>query len=194
VTHLVSSLPVPTLHRMLQNSTLPITLPISNASSVSVVTLIFPPTPQPIHPPGFGYLIPRPEAGYEGAKSGILGVVFDSCSLSAQDEGDPGFTKMTIMMGGPYPAATRNTPIEQVLATVGKQLGVTLPEPVHVSRHEQADCIPVPGPGHTYRVEEMRKTLREKWEGKLDIIGAGIGGVSVSDCVRQGREAGRHWT
>jgi oxygen-dependent protoporphyrinogen oxidase len=31
------------------------------------------------------------------------------------------------------------------------------------------------------------------WEGRLAVIGSGVGGVSVGDCVRAGREVGQHW-
>jgi protoporphyrinogen/coproporphyrinogen III oxidase len=123
----------------------------------------------------------------------MLGVVFDSCSLVAQDEGHAGFTKMTVMLGGPYPTWTRETSIDNILRNLSQQLGRTLPCPVHVSMHSHLGCIPVPGPGHLQRVEDMRRALSEHWEGKLDIIGAGVGGVSVGDCVRQGREAGKDW-
>jgi oxygen-dependent protoporphyrinogen oxidase len=40
----------------------------------------------------------------------------------------------------------------------------------------------------------LRNALRSDWEGKLDVIGAGVGGVSFGDCVRQGREAGASWS
>jgi oxygen-dependent protoporphyrinogen oxidase len=123
----------------------------------------------------------------------MLGVVFDSCSLSAQDESHAGFTKMTVMLGGPYPAWTREATIENILNNLSQQLGVSLPPPVYVSRRPQLGCIPIPGPGHLQRVQDMRRALSERWEGRFDIIGAGVGGVSVGDCVRQGREAGREW-
>jgi oxygen-dependent protoporphyrinogen oxidase len=190
----VSALPLPALGRVLQDNNPPQPLPASQASSVMVYSFIFPPTPTPIHPAGFGYLIPRPSQDYESAPHGMLGVVFDSCSLSAQDEGDSGFTKLTVMLGGPYPAWTREVPVDQILHNLSRQLGVALPQPVHVSRHMQQDCIPVPGPGHLQRVEKLRNALRSDWEGKLDVIGAGVGGVSFGDCVRQGREAGASWS
>jgi protoporphyrinogen/coproporphyrinogen III oxidase len=160
---------------------------------VVVYNFIFPPTETPIHPAGFGYLIPRPDGGYEAAKHGMLGVVFDSCALAAQDSGDPGFTKMTVMVGGPYPSWTRKATVEDVLQQLGEQLGGPLPAPVHVERHLHERCIPVPEPGHVGKVEEMRKVLKGNWERRLDIIGAGVGGVSVGDCVRQGKEAGKDW-
>lgn len=194
ISHIVSALPIPALKRIMENSSVSLPLPISKASSVSVLNLIFPPSPRPLHPPGFGYLIPRPVQDYDAASLGILGVVFDSCSLAAQDEGEPGFTKMTVMLGGPYASSTRHAPLEHILQELGTHLGVPLPEPVHVARHEHLDCIPVPGPGHINRVQALQQALQEKLGGRLDIIGAGIGGVSVGDCVRQGREAGRQWT
>ena len=43
-------------------------------------------------------------------------------------------------------------------------------------------------------MEEMKRVAREEWEGRLEVIGAGVGGVSVADCVEQGRQVGRSWT
>ncbi|KDQ58484.1 hypothetical protein JAAARDRAFT_68977 [Jaapia argillacea MUCL 33604] len=60
-----------------------------------VTNHVFPPTDKKILPDGFGYLIPRPEAGYSVAGEGheedlrTLGVVFDSCSLGAQHHSLP---------------------------------------------------------------------------------------------------------
>jgi oxygen-dependent protoporphyrinogen oxidase len=43
-------------------------------------------------------------------------------------------------------------------------------------------------------MDELRAVLREApWEGRLEIIGAGIGGVSVGDCVEAGKRVGQKW-
>ncbi len=55
------------------------------------------------------------------------------------------------------------------------------------------DCIPTPTVGHTKRMEEMKRAALDEWQGRLEVIGAGVGGVSVADCIEQGRQAGRTW-
>ncbi len=44
-------------------------------------------------------------------------------------------------------------------------------------------------------MQDMKNLLENKkgWDGRLDVIGAGVGGVSVGDCVQAGRNAGREW-
>ena len=196
-------------------------------SSVIVLNLVFPtgppndteeqpttttPTsaPIPLHPPGFGYLIPRPEHGYpeprregEGEEEpglGLLGVVFDTASLPDQDhdgENDAaGFTKMTAMLGGPYPhpnardsALSDAQLVAAVVRRVSSQLGRALPPPVHYAVHRNAESIPTYLVGHTARMGELRRALREQWGGRMKVVGAGVGGVSVADCVKAGRQA-----
>ena len=59
----------------------------------------------------------------------------------------------------------------------------------------QDNCIPVPAPGHLERMADLRQALQDDpWNGKLQVIGAGVGGVSVGDCVEAGRNVGSHWT
>lgn len=49
-------------------------------------------------------------------------------------------------------------------------------------------------PGHLERIEEMRNVLKDLWEGRLEVIGAGVGGVSVGDCVEAGKRVGENWS
>lgn len=211
-------------------------------SSTMVVNLVFPNNPPnsstaeptmtttitPLHPPGFGYLIPRPEHGYddgslasepqpgrEGGEEeyaptpehehepepGILGVVFDSASLPEQDHDVENhvdaakFTKLTAMLGGPYLPAHGTSSlsdaqlVEVVLRRISSHLGHALPPPVHYVVHRNAECIPTYLVGHTARMRELRRALHERWGGRMKVIGAGVGGVSVSDCVKAGRQA-----
>ena len=208
-------------------------------SSTIVVNLVFPNNPPnsstaesttpttitPLHPPGFGYLIPRPEHGYdrslasepqlgrEGGEEehapahehepelGILGVVFDSASLPEQDHDDENhadaakFTKLTVMLGGPYLPAHETSSlsdaqlVEAALPRISSHLGHALPRPVHYAVHRNAGCIPTYLVGHTARMRELRRALHERWGGRMKVIGAGVGGVSVSDCVKAGRQA-----
>jgi len=50
-------------------------------------------------------------------------------------------------------------------------------------------------PGHLDRMQEMKKLLTgpDGWGGRLAVVGAGVGGVSVGDCVEAGRRVGRDW-
>ena len=252
-THVISALPLPVLDSILQPPTptaagaAPRTdkpsLPLPHLrenphSSVTVLNLVFPnnppnssttaePTTTPLHPPGFGYLIPRPEHGYDGSLAsepqpgrergeeepepvaelelGLLGVVFDSASLPEQDHDGENhadaakFTKLTAMLGGPYLSAREETSsssslsdaqfVEAVLRRISSHLGHALPPPVHYAVHRNAESIPTYLVGHTARMEELRRALHERWGRRMKVIGAGVGGVSGSDCVKAGRQA-----
>ena len=214
-THLISAMPLPGLHQILATSSSTTRTPPSDAlpllphllanptSSVTVVNLVFPPSATPIHPPGFGYLIPCPATGYRPSSSlGILGTVFDSCALSAQDvdltpcSTDSGtFTKVTVMLGGPHgppsPAPSSDKFLPALLATLQAQLGraESLPTPCAVRVREHHACIPTPTVGHHARMAELEAAVREKWGPNAAVIGAGVGGVSVGDCVESGRRA-----
>ena len=54
---------------------------------------------------------------------------------------------------------------------------------------EHKDCIPTPTVGHATRVSELTAAARERWGPNAGVIGAGVGGVSVGDCVESGRRA-----
>jgi len=188
-------------------------------SSVTVLNLVFPnlqgTEAKPLHPPGFGYLIPRPENGYpsssapgSGSESepgtereglsrsegpGLLGVVFDTACLPEQDDiaaAAATFTKLTAMLGGPYPLARSSSDAELVAAVlprIAAHLGRDLPTPVHYAVHRNEDSIPTYLVGHTARMEELRRVVRERWGERMKVVGAGVGGVSVADCVQAGR-------
>ncbi|KAE9396700.1 Protoporphyrinogen oxidase [Gymnopus androsaceus JB14] len=186
----VSALPLPVLSDVLSPELNLPHLTANPTSSVTVLNLVFPPTQPRLHPAGFGYLIPRPPTGYSEDNPGILGTVFDSCALSAQDQNPAQFTKMTVMLGGPNPITPSHTDIDAVL----KQLSV-VPRPVYVQMQHHVDCIPTPTPGHLERMEEMKTKLAKGiWAGRLDVIGAGVGGVSVGDCVESAKRVGEGWT
>lgn len=170
-------------------------------SSVTVVNLVFPPTPagEPIHPEGFGYLVPRPKEG----RVEVLGTVFDSCSLSTQDEypttDAPRFTKMTMMLPLDLSSSSSSNAAtvapDLVLSYLEHHLGARrpLPEPVLFRVRENRACIPVPAVGHVQRMSELGEAVRKEWGDTLTILGAGVGGVSVPDCIEQGRQVGVNW-
>jgi oxygen-dependent protoporphyrinogen oxidase len=147
--------------------------------------MVFPPNQTPIHPPGFGYLVPRPENGYESADSPVLGCVFDSVTSSVHKP-----TVATLMLGGPFPIQSTPLSLDYILSTLARHLGhKRLPEPIVHRYHIQRDCIPTPLVGHLDRMSTLRDATEREWDGKLQIIGSGVGGVSIGDCVRAGRTA-----
>jgi protoporphyrinogen/coproporphyrinogen III oxidase len=159
-----------------------------------VANLVFPAPPSEIHPEGFGYLIPRPASDYSHISPAILGTVFDSCSLHAQDTSIQ-ITKLTVMMGGPYPSLTaENTSLSFIMRTLEEHLQRRLPDPIFWKVWRNENCIPTFTPGHLERMEEMRNVLRDRWEGRLEVIGASVGGVSVGDCVEASKRAGESWS
>ncbi|KAF8504816.1 protoporphyrinogen oxidase [Russula emetica] len=253
-THVISALPLPVLDSILQppptaagapstEKSSKLSLPHlreNPSSSATVLNFVFPNNPPnsstaesttattitPLHPPGFGYLIPRPEHGYDGGslasepqpprreageeepapepELGLLGVVFDTASLPEQDndvenhDDAAKFIKLTAMLGGPYLSAREESSssslsdaqlVEAVLRRISSHLGHALPPPVHYAVHRNAECIPTYLVGHTARMEKLRRALHERLGGRMKVIGAGVGGVSVSDCVKAGRQA-----
>jgi len=109
------------------------------------------------------------------------------------------------MSGGPYlplplpPAAQERTydipdAIRAVVRILETQLGKKILNPVLWRAWRNEACIPTMRPGHLQRIDEMKRVLAGVgWEGRLEVIGAGVGGVSVGDCVEAGRQVGKLW-
>lgn len=97
------------------------------------------------------------------------------------------------MLGGPHPLTPNHTSLRTILAQLSHHLGHDLPEPLLVRVHRHEKCIPTLGVGHVERMDELRAALQTKWEGRLEVIGAGVGGVSVGDCVEAGKRVGDAW-
>ncbi|KAJ7598914.1 hypothetical protein C8J56DRAFT_915358 [Mycena floridula] len=185
-THIVSALPLATLESLLPPSASLPHLKANSSSSVTVVNMVFrvSRTSRPF-PDGFGYLIPRSN---EANLSGIIGTVFDSCALEKQDTDANDFFKLTVM------TKVENPEIRDLLQNLSRHLDYQLEEPVYTRITRNVACIPVPTPGHLERMAEM-KTIAESdpWRGRIQIVGAGVGGVSVGDCVEAGRQVGHNW-
>jgi oxygen-dependent protoporphyrinogen oxidase len=61
--------------------------------------------------------------------------------------------------------------------------------------HSHVSCIPTLSVGHLERMDGLRAVLKAlPWNGRLEVIGAGVGGVSVGDCVEAGKRVGCMWT
>lgn len=126
---------------------------------------------------------------------GILGTVFDSCAVGAQDAGAP-ITKMTVMLGGPYGMPDSDDPafLDRLLRELARQLaGPPLPRPLLVRVHRHAACIPTPAVGHEARMAELRGAVGKYWGACAEVVGAEVGGVSVGACIEMGRSVGREW-
>jgi protoporphyrinogen/coproporphyrinogen III oxidase len=199
-THIVSALPVKQLAAALRaanaernNALLALTAARSpKTSTIHVTNFIFPPSKEPLHPLGFGYLIPRPAEGYESDENsqGMLGTIFDTVSMGRQDTAD-GYTKMGIVSGGPYNSASTGPNVDLLLDYLRKNLGnrYELPDPIYSTTTECKECIPLFEPGHLKWVEKLKGTLKHYGENKVQLVGAGIGGVSIPDCIEQGRRS-----
>jgi oxygen-dependent protoporphyrinogen oxidase len=188
-THVISCIPLPKLDTLLNTTQSVPHLKFNPSSTVTVVNLVFPCAPSDLHPTGFGYLLPRPLNGYEDPDTDIIGVVFDSCSLSEQDtRGSAPITKLTVMCGGPYENGSSYFPVETLLARLFQQLGRARMEPIHVRVQRQVDCIPLPLIGHLDRMAELKRILSEEpWHGRLHVSGAGVSGAGIADCVQAAR-------
>ncbi|KAJ7867713.1 hypothetical protein B0H14DRAFT_332518 [Mycena olivaceomarginata] len=213
-THIVSALPLPALAQIIpETHPLPY-LTTNPASSVTALNLVFPTTRRDrIFPLGFGYLVCRPQDDYgaDADDAGILGVTFDSASLSAQDDlapggGGEGVTKVTVMLGGPHLShASQKTPpkmkvdVELVLAHLQYHLNRArrkpLPQPLLVREWHNRDCIPTPLPGHLERMKKLREALAGRavpnsGENSSDLEGEQGGGGGASEAGASGTEAG----
>ncbi|RXK40826.1 protoporphyrinogen oxidase [Tremella mesenterica] len=92
---IISTLPPSTLSHLLPLSQ----LGVNPSTTVGVINLLYPLDPKHVHPEGFGYLIPKSTRRQN--LEGVLGVIFDSTALPGVDSSE-GFTKLTVMIGGPY--------------------------------------------------------------------------------------------
>lgn len=156
---------------------------------MGVVNVVYPLPPAQIHPDGFGYLIPRDDNSALAA----LGVVFDSTALPGTGDGEleGRLTKLTVMMGGPYWGSyggVSPSSADSLVSPALEHLCSTFPvlrgvEPLLVTPHLNTECIPTYAPGHGGRLRETHEAIAKTWEGRLSVIGAGYGGVSVNDCV-----------
>lgn len=120
----------------------------------------------------------------------MLGAIFDTVSMGRQDSAG-GYTKMGIISGGPYNSASTGPNVDVLLDDLRKNLGdrYKLPDPVYSMTTECKECIPLFEPGHLKWVEKLKGTLKHYGENKVQVIGAGIGGVSIPDCIEQGRNS-----
>lgn len=193
----IATSPAPQLAKMLRsgvqgNQQLPIRTirPLEEhnyAVTVMVVNLYYE-RPDLIPYEGFGYLIPR-SIPYDQNPERALGVIFGSDSSVGQDTA-PG-TKLTVMMGGhwwdgweesDYP--DHDSAVSMARSLLERHLGIKDAPAVARSRL-QRNAIPQYTVGHTSRMQELSRAVREEFNYRLTLAGSWYGGVGVTDCVRQ---------
>lgn len=187
--HVVAALPPRRLERVLAT---PLPHLLANESTtVGVVNVVLPLRPADVHPNGFGYLIPRGGHNPEGA----LGVVFDSTALPGTDDGglEGQVTKLTVMLGGPHWSSYGGVRVpahdEELVPLALSHLRRVFPQlegvqPLLAVPRLNVECIPTYAPGHGARLRAMHEAIASgPWAGRLSVVGAGYGGVSVNDCV-----------
>ena len=214
----VSTLSPATLARLLPDQQSLPHLSYNPATSVGVVNLVFPVPPQEIHPPGFGYLVPRTADSSiflrDGSlqknpnPDGIIGVIFDSTSMTGVEDSPliaSHFTKLTVMMGGPHWSSYPSDPFDPDTPPIPmpqaselaekamdhlKKVFPTIPPPVLAEGHISKDCIPTYLIGHGQRLRQLHEHMsKSAWSGKLVLLGSGYGGVGVNDCVGMAEQA-----
>lgn len=142
---------------------------------------------------GFGYLIPR-SVSKDHNPHNALGVIFDSDAMpSLDDSKELGVTKLSVLLGGHYWSHPREVPSKEDLLKharklVQDHLGIDA-EPIASSVKVQRSCIPQYRPGHLSRMKELHADLKERFEGRLAVVGSSYNGVGVNDCVKSAREA-----
>ncbi|KAI9020481.1 hypothetical protein DFJ74DRAFT_607583 [Hyaloraphidium curvatum] len=177
-------------------------------STVAVVNLAYVGSPEELLPvQGFGFLVPIRSmlgGGAEppGGSLPALGVIFDSCAVEAQDDGvavhGKPVTRLTVMLGGHAfeslfgdpDRADRGQILERAREVVRRSLfGGSEPELAASMVSVQKDCIPQYYLGHDHKLARMRELLGPggEWGGKLSVCHASYTGVSMNDCVLNGR-------
>lgn len=152
--------------------------------TVMTVNLYFP-NPNLIPQKGFGYLIPQSIA-FEQNPERALGVIFDSDAITGQDSAEG--TKLTVMLGGHYWDGWAGYPsdaegYEMAMSVVRRHLNIK-EEPTHHNVNLSKDCIPQYTVGYEDRLRTYAGEVRDKFNGKVRIVGSQTHGVGVNDCIR----------
>ncbi|KAG0042389.1 oxygen-dependent protoporphyrinogen oxidase [Gryganskiella cystojenkinii] len=196
--HIIAALPPRKLHGLLTKDHPEL---VYNPSvTVAVVNLVYTTNNAMLSSPGFGYLVPRSEDSAV-KHNGLLGVVYDSCSVPTQDQGPSRdqTLKLTAMIGGHMfdevtskESSHSKADLEAFFAktarnTVRKHLQIEA-EPELIKVHIHRECIPQYMVGHLERMQTLDGQLRSDYEGLLAVTGAGYLGISVNDCIKNARE------
>ncbi|KAJ1678323.1 oxygen-dependent protoporphyrinogen oxidase, partial [Spiromyces aspiralis] len=76
--------------------------------------------------------------------------------------------------------------------TMRRALGVSR-EPVLAVAHVQRQCIPAYPVGYVGMLEEMDQWLTRSFGGRLSVVGAAYGGLSVPGCILHARQLAEQW-
>lgn len=176
---------------------------IAPAPTVMTVSMYYK-TPD-LHPPGFGYLIPR-ATSIEQNPERALGVVFDTAYSPSsvldvdfagplQDYVENRGTKLTVMLGGHYWDGWTGFPTEeeglQMAKSILKRHLNISEEPAAHSINLQRDCIPQYTVGYEDRLKRVHNELLSEYSGRVRVAGNWIKGVGVNDCIRTAWEVVR---
>jgi oxygen-dependent protoporphyrinogen oxidase len=184
VATVVSSLPLPSIASLIENSRLKQLLSSVEYGSVAVVNVgynsqVFDPSLE-----GFGFLIPPKE------KAEILGVTMDHVAFPSHNQ-TPAQTRLTVMLGGdtsvsPYFPDVLSTPIpkiEQIALNGLKQYLNIDQTPDFLSVTICRQGIPQYHVGHRAKVTEIQELLKSNFKNQFFQIGNYSGGVGVNDCI-----------
>ena len=185
--HVISTIPLPTLFRLLPSPPQELINSFPPAVTVGVVNLYYQPgsIQLPIH--GFGYLIPKttPAENPEDA----LGVIIVSDGIQGQDTGELAEgVKLTVMLGGHYWRTRTSYPSDDELLTaaksvVGRDLNITNDPSITLVTLQRA-CIPQYEVGHWERVQRLDGYIDSTFgRDRFKIVGSAVDGVSVNDSI-----------
>ena len=150
--------------------------------SLAVVNVGFDPGSFPEPPEGFGFLVPKVDT-----ETKILGILFASSVFPYQ--APEGCHSLRIFVGGvrsaEWVALPEDELVQKALSELKKYLPFSKP-PIAVSVSKWPDAVPQMTPGHVSRIQHLREDL-EDYDG-LFLAGNYLKGVSVNDCIVNGRE------
>jgi oxygen-dependent protoporphyrinogen oxidase len=190
--HVISTIPLPSLFRVLPSPPPELVSSFPPAVTVGVVNLYYPPGSISLPIQGFGYLIPKttPNENPEDA----LGVIIVSDGIQGQDIGK--FTdgvKLTVMLGGHYWRNRTSYPSDDELlaaakSVVARDLGI-IDDPSITLVTLQRDCIPQYEVGHWERVQRLEGYIDSTFgRDRFKIVGSAADGVGVNDSILAARK------
>ncbi|CAO3598003.1 unnamed protein product [Absidia cylindrospora] len=194
--HVISTLPSHKLASILPSTTTLPHLTHNPNVDVAVVNLAYKKSECDMGLDGFGFLTPHRDAPYRNQVPGVLGVIFDSNSLGAQDK-DNDVIRFTAMIGGSdWDLAFSGTgggdgdesarALDLAQEAMAKCLGVRA-APVHHQANILKQCLPQYMVGHRLRLRDLHSTMQKQMGHQLSVTGASYLGVSVPDCVKNSR-------
>lgn len=180
VDHVISTLSTDCLAALFPvHSSLATALGALRYASVTVINLGFQQEVLPLK--GFGYLVPS-QVGLQ-----VLGCVWDSSVFPQHNLGNQ--TRLTVMMGGMcHPEVEHMSDdalIEQALIVSRQHLKIRIdPRVIQIKKAHHA--IPQFEVGYSIWKNEIQEFLRSHYP-RLTVSGSAWSGVSINDCIAQGR-------